>query len=796
MSDQEVTIEVDGRELKGRKGQMLIEVTDAADIYIPRFCYHKKLSVAANCRMCLVEVEKAPKPLPACATPISDGMKVYTRSDATIDAQKGTMEFLLINHPLDCPICDQGGECELQDLAMGFGADVSRFTEGKRSVQDQNLGPLIATDMTRCIHCTRCVRFGEEIAGLRELGATGRGEHMRIGTYIEKTVDHELSGNVIDLCPVGALTSKPFRFRARAWEMDARAGVAPHDALGSNVYFHTRRGRIMRVVPADNEIVNETWISDRDRFSYQAIYSDDRIRSPLVRDNGELRETDWQTALERAAGALRKVVDSHGTEQLGVLAAPTSTLEELYLLRGIADGRGVSNLDHRLGQSDFSDQDRAPLFPYLGQTVQELERQDGILLVGANVRKEIPLIGLRVRKAALNGARIGVINPRDYDFRFPVESNHTVRDLTGTLAGVAAAAARSTGRAVPEALEPLLDGIEIETGHERSAALLIESERASVLLGQIATMDAEFSILRALAGFLAETTGAHLGYLPGAANSAGAWLAGIVPHRGPGGRTADRAGLHAGAMLESGLRGYLLLNLEPELDCARPVRALAALKAADSVVAIAGYRSEALAEYADVVLPAAVFGETSGTFVNLEGRWQSFNGAAPPLGDARPAWKILRVLGNQLELEGFTYESTAEVREAAREAIGDVTPDNALRWPERPLSRTGVPALRRIAEVPVYASDPLVRRAPALQQTRDARDAGKAVMNPEDAERLGLVAADQVALHQGEGRVVLPLALDPGVAPGCVWVAAGIPETRALDERCGPIEVKAVEAAA
>ncbi|HYW04869.1 MAG TPA: NADH-quinone oxidoreductase subunit NuoG [Gammaproteobacteria bacterium] len=797
MSDQDqVTIEVDGVELKARKGQMLMQVTDDAGIYIPRFCYHKKLSVVANCRMCLVEVENAPKPMPACATPVNDGMKVHTQSDKTIDAQKGTMEFLLINHPLDCPICDQGGECELQDLAMGFGSDVSRFTEGKRSVEDPDLGPLISTGMTRCIHCTRCVRFGEEIAGVKELGATGRGEHMKIGTYVERTVDHELSGNVIDLCPVGALTSRPFRFRARAWEMDARPSVAPHDALGSNIYFHTRRGRIMRVVPADNEAVNETWISDRDRFSYQGIYSDERIDTPLVREDGALRQSDWQTALERAAGALKGTLDRHGAAQLGMLAAPNATLEELHLLRRIADGLGVSNLDHRLGQSDFSDPERDPVFPWLGQSVGELEQNDGILVVGANLRKEIPLIGHRVRKAALGGARVGVINPCDWDLRFPLESNLVVRDLAGALAGVAAAVAAQSGKSAPAAIEPLLEGVEPDAAQERAAALLVESGRATVLLGQIAAADAGYGSLRALAAFISEAAGARLGYLPLGGNAAGAWLSGFVPHRGPGGVAAAMPGLHAGDMIEQGLKGYLLFNVEPELDCARPARALEAMKQAETVVAVASFHSEGLAQYADVVLPAATFGETSGTFINLAGDWQSFNGAGVPVGDSRPAWKILRVLGNELALDGFDFESPQDVREAARQAIGEVRPDNAYVWPEQPFRRAEVPALKRVGELPIYATDPLVRRAEALQRTKDGLDARKAWMNPADADRMGLVEADRVSLHQGEGSAVLPLALDPGVAAGCVVVAAGIPETRDLDGRSGAIEVRAVEAAA
>ncbi|MBL8251823.1 MAG: NADH-quinone oxidoreductase subunit NuoG, partial [Candidatus Competibacter sp.] len=456
MSEESVNIEVNGIPLKARKGAMLIEITDAAGIAIPRFCYHKKLSIAANCRMCLVEVEKAPKPLPACATPVMEGMKVYTESPKALAAQKGTMEFLLINHPLDCPICDQGGECELQDLALGYGADTSRFDERKRVVRDKDIGPLIATDMTRCIHCTRCVRFGEEIAGLRELGATGRGEHVEIGTYVSKAVASELSGNVIDLCPVGALTAKPSRFKGRSWEYLQHAAIAPHDSIGSNIFIHTLRGQVMRVVPRENESVNETWISDRDRFSYEGIYSDDRLAKPLL----DGKESEWEPALEAAAKRLKDGIARHGADAVGFLVSPTATVEELYLAQKLARGLGVANIDHRLRQADFSDQDAAPVFPWLGQDVADLESVKSALLIGSNVRMEQPLAGHRLRKAALAGARILCVNPRDFDFRFPVTAK-IVADPAGMvagLAGVAQAVAELKNRSLPENLAALKTG--------------------------------------------------------------------------------------------------------------------------------------------------------------------------------------------------------------------------------------------------------------------------------------------------------------------------------------------------
>ena len=449
MSDDTVTIEIDGHPCEVRKGAMVIEAADAAGIAIPRFCYHKKLTVAANCRMCLVEVERAPKPLPACATPVMDGMKVITTSETARGAQRSVMEFLLINHPLDCPICDQGGECELQDLAMGYGRGVSRFTERKRVVPDKNLGPLIATDMTRCIHCTRCVRFGAEVAGLPELGATGRGEDMRIGTFIERSVDSELSGNVIDVCPVGALTSKPFRFRARAWEMVQREGIAAHDAIGSNLYVHVRRGRLLRVVPRENEAVNEVWLSDRDRFSYEGLYTEDRLLRPRVRDGeGAWQETDWEIALDAAADAIRAVLDAQGPAGIGALASPVATTEEHYLLQTLVRGFGGTNLDHRLRQSDFGDQDEAPAWPSLGMALADLEGADAVLLVGSNVRKEQPLAGLRLRKAALAGASVFAVNPVDHVFNFDLAGRIVVSPdrMAGELAGIArVAASRETG---------------------------------------------------------------------------------------------------------------------------------------------------------------------------------------------------------------------------------------------------------------------------------------------------------------------------------------------------------------
>ena len=787
MSEESVNIEVNGIPLQARKGAMLIEITDAAGIPIPRFCYHKKLSIAANCRMCLVEVERAPKPLPACATPVMEGMKVFTESPKARAAQKGTMEFLLINHPLDCPICDQGGECELQDLAMGYGSDASRFTERKRVVKDKDIGPLISTDMTRCIHCTRCVRFGDEIAGLRELGAIGRGEFMEIGTYVAHSVASELSGNVIDLCPVGALNAKPSRNRGRSWEYVQHAVVAPHDSVGSNIFVHTLRGKVMRVVPRENDAVNETWISDRDRFSYEGIYSEDRLSRPRV----DGTETDWETALEAAAKGLQAVITQQGPEAVGFLLGPTATAEELYLAQKLARGLGVANIDHRLRQADFSDQDAAPVFPWLGQALEDLEKVGAALLIGSNVRMEQPLAGLRLRKAALAGGRVMFVNPRDFEFRFPVATK-VIADPAGmvtTLAGVAQAVAELQGETLPAGLTGLIAGSPSDA--ERAMAkTLIDHTPATVLLGNLAVSHPAFAQLRALAGFVARCSGARLGYLPEAANSAGGWLVGALPHRLPGGRAAPTLGLNARAMLESPRKAYVLLGVEPELDCWDGAAAHAALHGAEFVVSLSPYASAGDSpNHSRIVLPVATFAETAGTYVNAEGRWQSFQGASPPFGEARPAWKVLRVLGNLCGVAGFEYVSAEDVLAEVWGDCESVQPDN-ISNEDLPNWQSFQPeGLLRVADVPIYATDPLVRRARSLQQSPLMRPA-EVRLHPEVAQALGVVGREQVQVRQNGRAVELPLVLDESIPRGCAWIPAGLPASAALGPAVGPVVIQ------
>jgi NADH-quinone oxidoreductase subunit G len=713
MSEDTVNIEVNGVALKAPKGAMIISVTDAHDIYIPRFCYHEKLPIAANCRMCLVEVEKAPKPLPACATPVAEGMKIFTKSPKAIAAQKATMEFLLINHPLDCPICDQGGECELQDLAVGFGRGDSRYHEGKRVVRDQSIGPLVSTDMTRCIHCTRCVRFGQDVAGLQELGTIGRGEYTQIGTYVEGSVDHELSGNIIDLCPVGALNSKPFRFNGRGWEMTQVPLVSPHDGLGTNLYGHVLRGELMRVVPRPNEDINETWIADRDRFSYEGVYAEDRLRAPLVRAaDGSWRETDWETALSAAARGLRSVLEHAGAAGLGVLAHPSSTLEELHLLARIAAGLGSNNIDHRLRRRDFRDQGADPLQPGLGLKIAEVERLDALLVVGSNLRRELPLLAHRVRKAACRGARVGFVNPQAFPVLFPVAVTLAGEDLANGLAGVLAAAL--DGAAPPADVAALLrDARAGET--ERALAVALQSgQRRAVWLGALALRSGNYAELRRLAQALAAVTGASFGELAEGGNAAGACLAGVLPHRGTGGVPRAQSGRDARQMLEQPLAGYLLHGLEPAADSGLKTN----LAAAKYVVAVTPYLSEELKRIAHVLLPAGTFAETSGTYVNLEGRWQSHAGAARPVGQSRPGWKILRVLANRLELPGFDYQVSEDVREELRAALRGVSAPTAAPAP----LATAAPA-GEVQDVPMYQVDPVLRRAASLQRTREGQAA-------------------------------------------------------------------------
>ncbi|MDH4274292.1 MAG: NADH-quinone oxidoreductase subunit NuoG [Gammaproteobacteria bacterium] len=785
-----VTIEIDGKKVQARDGAMVIEAADEAGIYIPRFCYHKKLSVAANCRMCLVEVEKARKPLPACATPVTEGMKVATRSPVALMAQKGVMEFLLINHPLDCPICDQGGECELQDVAMGYGRSESRYGEDKRVVKDKNIGPLIATEMTRCIHCTRCVRFGQEIAGIREMGATGRGEHTQIGTYIERSVDSEMSGNIIDLCPVGALTSKPFRFSARAWEMQQRDGIAGHDCVGSNIHLHVRRGKVLRVAPRDNESINECWISDRDRFSYEGLYSDDRLNAPMIKENGIWRAVDWETALTFTANGLKKVVKTHGAQQVGVLASPNATLEELFLLQKWARGLGITNIDHRLRQMDFTGQEDSPILPGMPAAIAALETADAVLLVGSNIRKEQPILAHRLRKAALRGARVSAINAMEYHYPFPTQHCVNIHPIgmVHVLAGVAKAVAKLVKGADAEGFDALVKEIKVDETAREIAENLLQGERKFVLLGAPAVAHPAYSTLLQLANFIATHTGAQFGVLLEGANGIGARMAGAIPHRGVAGKMMEKAGLDAMTMMSARLKAYVLLGVEPEFDCAHPGNATGAMTEAEFVIALTAYRTPHFDNYASVMLPIAQSMESSGTYINLEGEWQSFQGAVAPPGEARPAWKILRVLGDSCGLSGFDYMAADEVLAEIRAASFAVTPSTTMAW--RCPETLGLPQaqLTRVGDVPIYAVDALVRRAASLQRTKDAIVVG-AYLHPVFAKRSNLVEGNNVTARQGEAKAVLPVIYDERVPEACVYIPAALNGAETLGFAYGSVEL-------
>jgi NADH-quinone oxidoreductase subunit G len=787
-----VKLEIDGREVEVPEGSMVMQAANALDIFVPHFCYHKKLSIAANCRMCLVEVEKAPKPMPACATPVSNGMKVFTSSPKAVAAQKGVMEFLLINHPLDCPICDQGGECQLQDLAVGYGGSASNYHEDKRVVFHKPMGPLIsAEEMTRCIHCTRCVRFGQEVAGIMELGMANRGEHSEIMTFLGDSVDSELSGNMIDLCPVGALTSKPFRYSARTWELSRRKSVAAHDSLGSNIVVQVKSNEVMRVVPLENEAVNDCWLSDRDRFAYEGLNSPDRLQVPMIRQDGQWREVSWTDALQYAAHALRTVRDQKGAAAIGALGSGQSTVEELHLLGKLVRGLGSNNVDFRLRQADFSlDAARAGA-PWLGMTVAEIDSLDRLLLVGGYLRKDQPVLSARVRAAAKAGCKLSVVHAVDDDLLMPVAGKAIAApsDWAATLAGIlvalpaAAAEAGAEALVLPEALARELAGVQPTDAQRAVAASLVGGESRAVWLGSAVEQHPAQAQIARLAQAIADLAGARFGWLGSAANAVGGWLAGAVPAAG---------GLDARAMIESPRALYLLMNLEPGFDHAMPVAARAALAGAESVIALTAYKSEELLELTDCLLPIAPFTETAGTFVNLEGRVQSFNGVVRPLGETRPGWKVLRVLGNLLELEGFDQDSAEAVRLQALPGEVAARLDNRLAGSVGALpAAPAAGALERLPEQMLYSVDPIVRRAPSLQRTRDAR-APQARVSPATMALLGgLAAGDTVRISMSAGGDALAeLAIDAGMADGVLRLAAGHESTARLAQSFGAVRVE------
>jgi len=773
-----IEITLDGKKLEVREGSMVMDAANSLGTYIPHFCYHRKLSIAANCRMCLVDVEKAPKPLPACATPVTAGMVVHTNSAKAIQAQKGVMEFLLINHPLDCPICDQGGECLLQDLAVGYGGSASRYTEEKRVVFHKDVGPLVAMEeMTRCIHCTRCVRFGQEIAGVMELGMLNRGEFAEITTFVGKTVDSELSGNMIDICPVGALTSKPFRYAARTWELSRRKSISPHDALGANLIVQVKNNTVMRVLPLENEAVNECWLSDKDRFSYEALNSSDRLKMPMVRQDNAWLEAEWPFALEAVASNLRRIIAEHGADAIGAIVSPHSTLEEMYLAQKLVRALGSSAIDARLRLLDSRADGKRSGAPWLGMSITAFGRLDRVLVIGSFLRKDQPLLAQRLRQSAKRGARVWSLHAVDDDWLMPMSGRVLAAPSkwVARLAEIAAAVAVLKSLDAPLKAEPGDDA-------KRLAADLVSGRARAVVLGAAAQHHPDATKIWALAEWIATSAGATLSLLPEAANSVGAHLAGAV---------AAKAADSVPGQFAARKRAYLLFNVEPEFDTGNPAVARAALDQADMVVAFTPFASAGSA-YADVQLPISPYTETSGTFVNCEGRAQSFYGCVNPLGQARPGWKVLRVLANMLELPGFDYESSDQILKeilngeadfASRLgnaagvdiSAGEATPDG----------------LERIADVPIYFADALVRRAPALQRTADAA-APEVRLNGSLALKLKLANGDRVHVSQGAGRAELTCRIDPQVIDGCVRIASAHALTAMLGASIGAVEIERI----
>ena len=781
-----VNIEIDGQAMEVPKNSMIIEATDKAGISIPRFCYHSKLSIAANCRMCLVDVEKAPKPMPACATPVMDGMKIYTHSRRAIDAQHGVMEFLLINHPLDCPVCDQGGECELQDLAMGYGRSVSRFSERKRVVEDHDIGSLVQTDLTRCIQCTRCVRFLDEIAGTNELGMFGRGDRSEIGTSLAQGIDSELSGNVIDLCPVGALTNKPFRFSARAWELMARPSLAAHDGVGSKLWYHTRRGDVMRAVPRESESTNETWLSDRDRYSHFGLNAEDRVLEPMIKVDGKWANVTWDEGIRAASVALRSTVTEHGGASLGVLMSPSLSTEEYFLAQRMAGGLDCLNIDHRLREQDFSDDGARNQKTAFSAPMSAIDDANAIFLIGSNIRHEAPILGQRVRKAWRKGAQVAVLNPVDWNLHFSVVNKiiSAPQNLVTELAALALAVADTCDKVIPASLQAALSGVQVSDSHTAIAEMLNSDGKKSIILGQSAMAHEQASWLRQLSGWIAQASGADLNLVPHGANSTGAAMAGALPKFA--GNTDS--GLNCRDMLTTPLKAYLLWDIEPEFDLANPLLAKNALAAAETVVAVASFAGEGLKASADVILPLAPLAESEGLFFTYDGQSIAAEPAVKPAGQARPGWKILRRLGASLEVDGFSQVDLDSVRTELLLEINQGDETTGSIDLAAPVSGGD---LYRVGEVAIYAVDALCRRSEYLQDTVHAQSAYVG-LNPDDAGSRGLVEGHEVKVSQGTENITLPVRICSELPAGAVWVKSATDTSSALGDSFGPISVEAV----
>ena len=785
-----IEIEIDGNKIKANLGEMIIQATDRNKIYIPRFCYHKKLSIVANCRMCLVEVEGSHKTLPACATPVAENMKVHTKSDEALRSQRAVMEFLLINHPLDCPICDQGGECELQDIAMGFGEGVSQYTERKRSIKDKNLGPLISSDMTRCILCTRCVRFGEEVAGIREFCGTGRGEKTEIGTYIQHAVKSEMSSNVIDLCPVGALTDKVYRFHGRAWEMRQHEAVAPHDCIGSNIYLHTRgeefspRRTIRRVVPRDNETINETWIADRDRYGVFGLNSDERLTVPVIKRNGCWEEVSWPVVLNFVVEGLKKL----NPDKIGALASPNSTVEEFYLLQKLLRGMGSHNIDHRIREMDFRDQNQSDRFPGLSIDIADIENLDAALLVGSYLRHEQPIANTRLRKITLANKPVSCINPIDYTFNYKISTKIIVAGnaLVHALAAVANALLEKKTD-IPADLQKLIQSVKVEAEHKQIARQLKSSEKSAIFLGAYARQHPHAAIIRTLSYAIATLTDTSVNELTDGANTTGAWLAGAIPHRACSGESVKKMGLDAQAMFTEQLSGYLLLGIEPEFDCISPGKAIHALESSDIVVMLTPFMTQSMRHYADVLLPIAPFTENDGHFINVAGTWQENRALTIPTNKTRPAWKVLRVLGNLLKIDGFDYTNVNQIYTELKNKLNQAkarTYDWFIPGALPMLNKN----LQRIGTWPIYRVDNIVRRAESLQEALPQKYTHVRI-NTSLAKTLQLSDDVMIKVTQKDDAIHLPVFIDNTIPDNFVVLPLGLKETKGFGEAYAEIKL-------
>ncbi|MEE2770307.1 MAG: NADH-quinone oxidoreductase subunit NuoG [Pseudomonadota bacterium] len=770
---EKITLYIDDHRIECDPGTTIIEAADKVGIYIPRFCYHEKLSVVANCRMCLVEVEKAPKTLPACATPVANDMRVYTRSKKARQSQKAVMEFLLINHPLDCPICDQGGECELQDIAMGYGEGVSRFTKEKRVVYDENLGPLVATDMTRCIHCTRCVRFGTEIAGIEELGALERGNHMNIGTYLKKGLKSELSGNVIDICPVGALTSKPYRFHGRSWGFSQHSSISPHDCVGSNTYIHSiNNGNhldIMRVVPRKNDLVNETWISDRDRFAYEGIQHKSRINHPMVKKNGQWQEVSWDHVISYIADCFRQVVETKGPNHIAALAHPSSTCEEFYLLQKFMRQLGSNNLDFRLKESDFTDQASMNYAQHFNGSFEDIENSDFISLIGANTRVDQPMLNHRIRKAVISGAKCIRMDSHLDKMNFKTSNDLLVphQDWLSNIAQLLHAVLVIKKQPIPK----LLDAYQPNDAIKKVAKLMCKHSSGLIFVGKSIMHHPHASKLRKLIRSLATEINHTVCFIPEGANSIGAAKMGMLPHLG------DKVGMDKNDILRKPMSLYWLHQFEPQHDM-DGYKTFKKKLEQSFVIACNHYDSDELRAYADVIIPTCTFAEMSGTFINMLGKHQRFQAALPPLGDSKAGWKIITAIAQTMRLSGFEYPHS----QAVVDEFNQVKFDYAYEANALPESIDVANHEQSwIAFDHPFNVDDITRHAEALQAVADLEN-NNVRINLELAKGYGLKQDGPVTLKFGSKKTDANVIIDEHIADKTIVVGKNIASL--LPENC------------